>query len=160
MATKKTSIIDITNMNAVIDRKEAIAVKFSGYINGLSFEGVGYFEHQLYNTIDLFSIQNIKQADQRNIKVLVKRMCSNRVDADNIKFRHIKESAIVYHSATYSELDQKHNGYVIALKVPSSEQEEVLGLGGIYNPITKKWVVTSKNPNLKRFNKWLVGAVY
>lgn len=138
MATKKTSSIDITYLDVVIDRKEAMAVMFQGYINGLSFEGVGYFEHQLYNTLDLFSVLDIKQADQRNIKVVVKRMCSGLVDANSTQLRYINDSAIVYHSAMYNELDKKHNGHALALQVPDSEKEEVIGLGGIFHPITKK----------------------
>jgi hypothetical protein len=160
MATKKTSSIEILALDAVIDRKQAVAAKFRGYINGLAFDGVAYFENQLYNTIDLFSIVDIKKGDQRNIKVLVKRICYQMEAYEQYRMNRIQESALVYHSRLYNELDQKHNGQIIALQVPECEQNEVMQLGGIWHPITKGWVVTSKNPNLAKFEKWRVGLVH
>lgn len=160
MVTKPSSVIEFEKLEGFIDRKQNIVAYVYGYVNNLPFEGVAYFENQLYNTIDLFSISNLKSATQRMIKIKLKREVLAMENRNYDMLKHLDMDAIVYHSQLYKQLDKKHNGHPIALNVPEKDSPLVQELGGIWNPVIKRWVVLSKNPNLKKFNKWTVGAVY
>lgn len=160
MVTKAPTIIEFEKLNVFVDRKQNIVAYVYGYVNKLPFEGVAYFENELYNTIDLFSVSKLKSADNRMIKIKLKRAVLVMESQDKDSMTRIDETAIMYHSKLYKELDAKHNGHPIALNVPERDSSLVQELGGIWNPIIKRWVVLSKNPNIKKFNQWVVGAVY
>lgn len=160
MATKPHTTIEFEKLNAFIDRKQNIVAYVYGYVNKLPFEGVAYFENELYNTIDLFSLSALKSAHTRMIKMKLKRAVLVMDSQDQDSMTRLNEAAIIYHSKLYKELDAKHNGHPIALNVPERDSSMVRELGGIWNPVIKRWVVLSKNPNIQKFNQWAVGAVY
>lgn len=160
MAKKPSTIIEIEKLNVFIDRKQNIVAYVYGYVNKMPFEGVAYFENELYSTIDLFSVSKMKSAYNRMIKMKLKRAVLVMDSQDRGLMTRIDDTAIMYHSKLYKELDAKHNGHPIALNVPERDNSLVQELGGIWNPIIKRWVVLSKNPNIEKFTQWAVGIVY
>lgn len=160
MGTKPRMQINFIKLQVYIDRKQNIVAYVSGLVNMLPFEGVAYFENPLYNTIDLFSLSELKSAQSRMIKMKLKREVLAMENQDGHSINRIEETGIMHHSKLFKELDSKHNGHPIALNVPEKDSPLVQELGGIWNPIIKRWVVLSKNPNLKKFNQWAIGAVY
>lgn len=160
MANKPAAVIEFDKLKGFIDRKQNIVAYVHGFVNNLPFEGVAYFENQLYSTIDLSSVIKLKSADNRMIKMKLKRAILVMDSHNQASMKRIEDTAIMYHSKLYKELDAKHNGHPIALNVPEKDSSLVQELGGIWHPIIKRWVVLSKNPNIKKFNQWAVGAVY
>ena len=160
MANKAPTTIEFEKLNVFVDRKQNIVAYVYGYLNEKPFEGVAYFESGIYSTIDLFGASNFKSADNRMIKMKLKRAVLTMDSQNRNLITRIDEAAIMYHSKLYKELDAKHNGYPIALNVPEGESALVQELGAIWNPVIKRWVVLSKNPNIKKFDQWAVGVVY
>lgn len=160
MATNPNTDIEFSKLEVFIDRKQNVVAYVYGLVNDLPFEGVAYFENELYNTIDLFSLVKLKSAQSRMIKMKLKKEVLAMKDQHRHMITRIDNAGIMQHGKIFKELDSKHNGHPIALNVPDKDRPLVQELGGIWNPIIKQWVVLSKNPNIRKFNQWTIGAVY